>query len=453
MEKKYHVHDLIACIENDNPFPTGNEQYKNNLKKYINEFPKEFIYVDDWMETIHSFAVYDNLENDLENFNNRHIDRKMKLSDIPELSNLVKNFFIQHESLIQFSNKFKNWVFNKSNELNNEKIIISESINNSPNNLNNKLTNNVDNVDNLNNNVDNVDNVNNLNENLNYNNDNYNDNYNLNDNVNNLNENYNNDNDSGGENVFNQQNDDILISFGGNISTINELSTYSFSSNVTLSYEELNQMCINQARKTLISSKTRDVENQKAETEQRDKLCHIIQQYFDLAEIQSEYATSKLDTMSIDELEQLQKQCEMKFDMLKTKEMIKHGLDLFEIGYDAVLPNGIPLGKNRRIVLDKGLTNSISKALFDPRTVPGLAFRRILNKHHIHLTDEVTVGLEIAKLLIKSTHIVKKQNEEEKNNDNKNLIEELSDELIEEINDKKQLNENELSDYVQDISF
>ena len=443
MEKKYHVHDLIACIENDNPFPTGNEQYKNNLKKYINEFPKEFIYEDDWMETIHSFAVYDNLENDLENFNNKHIDRKMKLSDIPELSNLVKNFFIQHESLIQFSNKFKNWVFNKSNELNNEKIIISESINNPPNNLNDNLNDKlINNVDNLN---DNVDNVNNLNEN-------YNDNDNLNDNVdnvNNLNENYNdnvdNYNDSGGEN-------DILISFGGNISTINELSTYSFSSNVTLSYEELNQMCINQARKTLISSKTRDVENQKAETEQRDKLCHIIQQYFDLAEIQSEYATSKLDTMSIDELEQLQKQCEMKFDMLKTKEMIKHGLDLFEIGYDAVLPNGIPLGRNRRIVLDKGLTNSISKALFDPRTVPGLAFRRILNKHHIHLTDEVTVGLEIAKLLIKSTHIVKKQNEE-KNNDNKNLIEELSDELIEEINDKKQLNENELSDYVQDISF
>ena len=150
MEKKYHVHDLIACIENDNPFPTGNEQYKNNLKKYINEFPKEFIYEDDWMETIHSFAVYDNLENDLENFNNKHIDRKMKLSDIPELSNLVKNFFIQHESLIQFSNKFKNWVFNKSNELNNEKIIISESINNPPNNLNDnlndKLINNVDNL-------------------------------------------------------------------------------------------------------------------------------------------------------------------------------------------------------------------------------------------------------------------------------------------------------------------
>ena len=433
MEKKYHVHDLIACIENDNPFPTGNEQYKNNLKKYINEFPKEFIYVDDWMETIHSFAVYDNLENDLENFNNKHINRKMKLSDIPELSNLVKNFFIQHESLIQFSNKFKNWVFNKSHELNNEKLIISDSINNSPNNLNNNLN------DNLNENLN--DNVDNLNENLNDNVDNLNDNYN---------DNYN-YNDSGGENVFNQQND-ILISFGGNISTINELSTYSFSSNVTLSYEELNQMCINQARKTLISSKTRDVENQKAETEQRDKLCHIIQQYFDLAEIQSEYATSKLDTMSIDELEQLQKQCEMKFDMLKTKEMIKHGLDLFEIGYDAVLPNGIPLGRNRRIVLDKGLTNSISKALFDPRTVPGLAFRRILNKHHIHLTDEVTVGLEIAKLLIKSTHIVKKQNEE-KNNDNKNLIEELSDELIEEINDKKQINENELSDYVQDISF
>ena len=421
MNKSYHVYDLIACIDNDNPFPTGNELFKNNLKKYINEHPKEFIFTDNWLEEIHSVASMSDDDQIIDSFKGIPINQNTKVSDIQELSNLIKGFFLKKDLPYECSPELLKWINNKEDKLdpfssysenlitpgsnlpiintineNNSEPILPEPINKpiipeESKDLN-PLTNNYVETK---------------------------ENYTPNE-----------------PNEPNEPND-LIMNFGRNISTINEFSTYNFSSNETLSYDELCQLCINQARKTLESSKTRDIEIQKAETEQRDKLCHVIQQYFDLAEIQAEYATSKLETMSIEELQQLQKQCEMKFDMLKTKEMLKHGLDVFEIGYDALLPNGIPLGKQRRIVLDKGLTKTISNTLFDVRTVPGHAFRRILDKHHVHLSDEVTVGLEIVKLLMKNTHIVKTENQKN----------------IEEIEEDSEINDESSSDLIQEITY
>lgn len=421
MNKSYHVYDLIACIDNDNPFPTGNELFKNNLKKYINEHPKEFIFTDNWLEEIHSKTTM-NEDNVNINFKGIPINQNTKVSDIQELSNLIKGFFQKKDLPYKCSPELLKWINNKEDKLDpfssySENLItpgsnppainpINENISESTLPVHEELKDPVLPV------IPVTEEIKDLNPSTN---------------------NY----VESKENYSPNEPNDLIMNFGRNISTINELSTYNFSSNETLSYDELCQLCINQARKTLESSKTRDIEIQKAETEQRDKLCHVIQQYFDLAEIQSEYATSKLESMTIEELQQLQKQCEMKFDMLKTKEMLKHGLDVFEIGYDALLPNGIPFGKQRRMILDKGLTKTISNTLFDVRTVPGHAFRRILDKHHVHLSDEVTVGLEIVKLLMKNTHIIK--NENQKN--------------IEEIEEDSEINSESSSDLIQEITY
>lgn len=430
MNKSYHVYDLIACIDNDNPFPTGNELFKNNLKKYINEHPKEFIFTNNWLEEIHSKTTMDE-DNVNINFKGIPINQNTKVSDIQELSNLIKGFFLKKDLPYKCSPELLKWINNKEDKLDpfssySENLITPGA---------NPLV------------------INPINENISEPvlpvHEELKDSINpvlpvlpvlpvvpVTEEIKDLNPSTNNYVETK-ENFSPNESNDLIMNFGRNISTINELSTYNFSSNETLSYDELCRLCINQARKTLESSKTRDIEIQKVETEQRDKLCHVIKQYFDLAEIQSEYATSKLESMTIEELQQLQKQCEMKFDMLKTKEMLKHGLDVFEIGYDALLPNGIPLGKQRRMVLDKGLTKTISNTLFDVRTVPGHAFRRILDKHHVHLSDEVTVGLEIVKLLMKNTHIVK--NENQKN--------------IEEIEEDSEINSESSSDLIQEITY
>lgn len=429
MNKSYHVYDLIACIDNDNPFPTGNELFKNNLKKYINEHPKEFIFTDNWLEEIHSIASMKDDEI-INSFKGVPINQKLKVSDVKDLGTLIKGFFLQKDLPYKCSPELLKWI-NKKEDILDPFTSYSENLitpganppeinsNNENKNESNPLVPTVlpvtpnlpDHEESINQEPD-TEEIKDLNT-------------------------YTNNYVETKENYTPNEPNDLIMNFGRNISTINELSTYNFSSNETLSYDELCQLCINQARKSLESSKTRDIEIQKAETEQRDKLCHVIQQYFDLAEIQAEYATSKLESMTIEELQQLQKQCEMKFDMLKTKEMLKHGLDVFEIGYDALLPNGIPLGKQRRMVLDKGLTKTISNTLFDVRTVPGHAFRRILDKHHIHLSDEVTVGLEVLKLLMKNTHIVK--NEDQKN--------------IEEIEEDSEINPESSSDLIQEITY
>ena len=191
-------------------------------------------------------------------------------------------------------------------------------------------------------------------------------------------------------------------------------------------------MCINQARKSYVSSKTRDSETQKAEVEKREKLYGKLNEFFDVPEIQKDYMSTKLDQLSIAELEQLEKQCENKFDTLKTKEMIKHGLVLLQTGYDSMLPNGIPLGKSRHLVIGKGVIDTISSSLFDVRTVQGLATRRIIDKHHFHVSDETTVLFEILEIIVRGSKIVKNEDMNVEEIDEEEEAEEIDEDEEEE---------------------
>lgn len=372
--KQYHVHDLIAMIDNCNPFPNENESLKAKLIKYRDNNPHEFIYNADVNENLHTLAAYEPAEQDLKKIFNHPVHSFMKINEVPELAQYVKRFFINYGTKLNVSNDLMTWA-GVSVPVSNVPIV-------SENNANAEE-----------------------------------------------------ETEEEVEDESLVDNEPFIQEFDTNAVAINELSTYNFSGNYTISYEELGRMCINQARKSYVSSKTRDMENQKAETERRDKLYAEINKYFDLAEIRSDYASAKLDQLSIMELEQLQKQCEGKFDMLKTKDMIKHALVVIETGYNSLLPNGIPLGKSRRWIIDKGVTNSISKALFDVRTVPGHAFRRILDKHHIHLSDEISVLLEILKILMKGSHIVRNDEDidEEEEENEEDIDEEDEEEELEEI--------------------
>ena len=380
--KQFHVYDLIAMIDKCNPFPNENESLKARLLKYRDNNPSEFIFNYDPNETIHTIATYEPAESDITKIFNTSVNPSTKISGVPTLANYVKNFFNRYGDQLGISSNLKQWAG----------VAVSAPI------------------------VQEVEPAPEISEDTEE------------------------EVEEDGEDVNNEP---YIQEFDGNAVAINELSTYNFSANYTISYEELAKMCINQARKSYVSSKTRDMENQKAETERRDKLYAEINKYFDLAEIQSEYASAKLDQLSIMELEQLQKQCESKFDMLKNKELIKHVLVMAQTGYHALVPNGIPIGKTRRWVIDKGVVDAISKALFDVRTVPGHAFRRILDKHHVHITDEVSVGLEIVKILLKGSHIVKKNEI-----DNETDEEEEEGEEIEETEE-----EDEEEEELEDIEF
>lgn len=370
-----HIYDLIAMIDNCNPFPNENEALKAKLIKYRDSNPDEFR-TQDWLENIHTLATYEPAEESINKLFGVQVNQQTMLSGVPNLSYNVKQFFVKFGNQLGISNELRQWAGTNTEPVTKEEVVEDE------------VDEDVEDEDET--------------------------------------------EDEEEENIV--TNEPFVQEFDTNTVAINELSTYNFSSNYTISYEELARMCINQARKSYVSSKTRDMENQKAENERREKLYTEILKFFDLPEIKTEYVSAKLDQMSISELEQLQKQCEDKFDMLKTKDMIKHGLTLAKTGYYAILPNGIPLGKTRRLVIDEGVTNEISSSLFDVRTVPGLAFRRILDKHHVHLSDEVSVLLEIAKILIEGSHVIKRKDEEEdaeEDEEEEDAEEEEEEELIE----------------------
>ena len=203
--------------------------------------------------------------------------------------------------------------------------------------------------------------------------------------------------------------DDIVAGITGGAPAEECNWSYNFSSNIMLTYEEVANLCINQAKQSLVSAQIRNNEVEKITNERRNELITDINKYFELSEIAAIYQdnNTKLEKMTIDELELLQQQCVDKFDTLKTKELIKNGLEVLEIAYAAWFPNGIPLGKSRRWTLDKGMLNEMTSSLFDQRKVSGHAFRRILDRHPIHLPDSVTVLIDLGKIALKNSHIKK----------------------------------------------
>lgn len=376
------LHDLIATFseDGDNPYPSDDSNnLLNRLRIYKKDHPDEFIFITDWRDNLHSRIQQEQLEDQQPKLFGKEINDATKLSDIPQLDGVVKRFFL-HNKKLQPSKKLLRWAKN---------IIDLE---------------NIEDVD-----TDDEDDENEEEEEA-------------------LEENE----------EENEELNSILPESKNLEISENEISTYNFASNYTITYEELAELCLNQARKSYVSSKARSLEMEKEEVKRRNDLCSNIKKYLDHEEIGMAFAEfeTKLNKMPIAELEILQKQCEDKFDMLKTKDMLRNILETLQIGYDSIFPEGIPISKRKRLALDSGTIKTLSNNLFDVRSTPGLAFRRILDKHHVHLSDEASVAIEVIKVLIKSSRIVNKdavveELEDEEEEDEEELEEEDEEELEE----------------------
>ena len=367
------VFDLIATFseDGDNPYPADDSNMLlNKLRVYRKDHPEDFLFITDWKENLHSRIQQEQLEDPQPKLFGKEITETTKLSDVPALDSAVKSFFLKNKKL-EPSKSLLRWA--RNTVAMDEEDVIDEA----------------------------------------------------------------NEEEDEEDEEENEELDDILTETNDIVQLPeNEIGTYNFASNYTISYDDLAKLCIRQARRSYLSSKARSLEIEKEEIKRRNELYTNINKYFNLAEISADLqpSDSKLDKMTIAELEILQKQCEDKFDMLKTKDMLKNILATFEIGYEAWFPDGIPIGKKKRWTLDPGIPKQLSHALFDERSVPGHAFRRILDKHHIHLPDEATVALEIAKIIIKGSHIVDKSGA---------TVEELEDDEEEEYDEEEEEENNE----------
>lgn len=371
--------DLIVALndEGDNPYPTDNGPMRNRLLKYVKEHPNCINFIGDWKDNLHSREIYEPIEDELKKLYSTPIDYNVHLHDIPRLDGIVKGFFRENNGF-KFSKELMDWASIGVDEYENQSDDLEIQIDEE----------NVEEEEN--------------------------------------------------ESVHNQEAYiDILPDFNANTEIIpaDEISTYNFASNATITYQELAELCLNQARKSYVSQKARNLELATVEQKRREKLISTINKYFDLNEIAENLSSreQRLEKMTIDELEILRQQCEDKFDMLKTKDMIKNVLAAVEIGYKACFGKhgGIPIGKERILTIDESVIQEINNTLFDVRSVPGNACRRIIDKHHFHLADEVTVGLEVLKILLQGSHIVRKDEMEEADEEEEELEEE--EEELEEI--------------------
>lgn len=384
------IHDLIVALpdDGDNPFPSKDERLLNKLRNYRDANFNEFRFVKDWKNNLHSREIFEPVEDELDTICDVKLSNLTALSDIPQLDYAVKRFFNQNSSL-GFSSSLMQWAQSVgSSNAQNDEISIDDDeeeaveiggFESSANAMYNEAVNEFANV------IPDIDST-------------------------------------------------------KAIIPANETATYNWASNYTITYQELEKICLNQARKSLVSSKARSLEIEKAEIKRRNELIIAINKYFDLNEIAIDLNAReiKFDKMTIAELEILLQQCEAKFDSLKTKDLFKNGLTLIELGYNSLFPEGIPITKDKRIVIDSSVPKQLQNALFDVRSVPGQAFRQIIDKLDLHIPNGVTVGVEIVKTICKGSKIVDK-----------------NDVKVEEIDDDEEDNEedNEEDEELEEVSY
>lgn len=183
-----------------------------------------------------------------------------------------------------------------------------------------------------------------------------------------------------------------------------EITTYNFGSDTALTFEEVCKLCINQARKQLVSSRSKSISIEKIEADRKNELIDEILKLYEIGEIKI-MDKRDLTKLSISELEELRKRVEIKFDSCKTREMIHIWLDTGSLIYETVFPDGLPLGKGRHLRVN-GVGKEIDKTILNPTTVSGQAARRILEKHHFHVSDEAMVFSKLANIISKNAEIV-----------------------------------------------
>ena len=85
-------------------------------------------------------------------------------------------------------------------------------------------------------------------------------------------------------------------------------------------------------------------------------------------------------------------------------ELFKRGFSVGGVAYDMLFPEGIPVSKTKRLKFN-GVGKEILSTLFDPHTSVGLAFSNILQKHNIHVSDELLTLVAFAGICVSKVKV------------------------------------------------
>lgn len=226
-----------------------------------------------------------------------------------------------------------------------------------------------------------------------------------------------------------------------------DLYTYDARPGKMLTYQEVCELTLNIARTQLQNIIRKDDSVLFAESREKNRLISELNKYLKNSEIAAKLNLQP-DNLSIPQLQQSLDQAKDLYETIKVTHVIEKGLDLFNLGYTYIFPNGIKIPKKNKAIKLNGVTGSFKQLLFDRTSPLNIAFKNILEKHHIEVSDEFVVGLSSLEAILKKIEIVDVE-PEKKSNTKVESISETSEQNsgVESINNSLDDLDDETSDY------
>jgi hypothetical protein len=209
---------------------------------------------------------------------------------------------------------------------------------------------------------------------------------------------------------------------------------YDSSTDKKLDYNEVCNICLTIAR-NFRNTNVRDPAIVAIENKRRRDLLNNIARYRRNREIAAVCTEDDLTKLNIEQLETLYAECESKFGQLKLKDASRQGLNILSKAYDMLLPMGIPVGKGKHVSFN-GVGDELIKELHNTSTTVGLAYDNFIQKHNIHISDEVSIVTAILAIFVKNIKVTDDSEEakkaEAKNNSEDDAEEDYDEEEEEE---------------------
>ena len=142
-----------------------------------------------------------------------------------------------------------------------------------------------------------------------------------------------------------------------------DLYTYDVRPGKTLTYQEVCNLTLNIARSQLQNIIRKDESVLFAESREKNRLITELNKYLKNSEIANKLNLQP-DNLSIPQLQQSLDQAKDLYETIKVTHVIEKGLDLFNLGYTYIFPNGIKIPNKNKAIKLNGVAGSFKQLLF-----------------------------------------------------------------------------------------
>lgn len=174
-----------------------------------------------------------------------------------------------------------------------------------------------------------------------------------------------------------------------------DITTYDLTQGKQISFEDLCRLTCSIARSQLTDFVKKDENILFMEEREKDRIRKNIEKYLENATIATMYPNLDVNSLSLKQLQYYSTHIEDYYETLKLMDFMKSGLNVVDLGYTKLFPNGIPMpGGRYKLKLD-GAAQSVKKVLFDRESPVKIAFKNIQEKYNLHISDELLVCVNI----------------------------------------------------------